>query len=71
MDRIRPSFEASHDFTSANRLMRLESRQSRQGTQLRSTELAEQQVGTPSNLPLAERWKRRLTRASERSVENK
>jgi phospholipid-translocating ATPase len=71
MDRIRPSFEASHDFTSANRLMRLESSQARQGTGLRSAEVAEQQHGNPSNLPLTERWKRRLTRASERSVENK
>lgn len=67
MDRIRPSFEASHDFTSANRLMRLESSQSRSG--LREAENAEQQLGAPSNLPLTERWKRRLTRASERSVE--
>jgi phospholipid-translocating ATPase len=67
MDQIRPSFEVSRDFTSANRLMRLESSQSRSG--LQSSETAEQQVGTPGNLPLTERWKRRLTRASERSVE--
>lgn len=32
MDRIRPSFEQSHDFTSASRLMRLESSQSRTGS---------------------------------------
>ncbi|KAF2425815.1 phospholipid-translocating ATPase [Tothia fuscella] len=31
MDRIRPSFEQSHDFTSASRLMRLESSQSGRG----------------------------------------
>jgi phospholipid-translocating ATPase len=31
MDRIRPSFEQSHDFTSASRLMRLESSQSSKG----------------------------------------
>lgn len=67
MDRIRPSFEASHDFTSANRLMRLESSQSRSG--LQNEVATEQQMGSPSNLPLTERWKRRLTRASERSVE--
>jgi hypothetical protein len=47
--------------------MRLESSQSRSG--LRDQENAEAQLGTPSNLPLTERWKRRLTRASERSVE--
>jgi hypothetical protein len=67
MDQIRPSFEASRDFTSANRLMRLESSQSR--SVLRDSEVAEQQLGSPSHLPLTERWKRRLTRASERSVE--
>ncbi|KIW09243.1 hypothetical protein, variant 1 [Verruconis gallopava] len=67
MDKIRPSFEASNDFTSANRLMRLESSQSRSG--LRDAENTEQSIGSPSNLPLTERWKRRLTRASERSVE--
>jgi len=32
MDRIRPSFEQSHDFTSASRLMRLESSQSGSGS---------------------------------------
>jgi phospholipid-translocating ATPase len=68
MDRIRPSFEASHDFTSANRLMRLESSQSRSGLH-ESESATEEQMGSPSALPLTERWKRRLTRASERSVE--
>jgi phospholipid-translocating ATPase len=72
MDRIRPSFEASRDFTSANRLLRLESSQGRSGLQHGESADSwanEQEVGQPSNLPLTQRWKRRLTRASEHSVE--
>lgn len=67
MDRIRPSFEQSRDFTSANRLMRLESSQS--GSKLRMADQVPDDHGEPSNVPITERWKRRLTRASERSVE--
>ena len=66
MDRIRPSFEQSRDFTSASRLMRLESSQSGTKVPLQSAEA--ESSGTNNNLTGIEKWKRRLTRASEKSV---